>query len=79
MLIIKIGRTHLQDATPITLGQEFSGYHAQLNKCIERIERSLEELYFLAQEQAGAVICGPITLRGRKPFMSVRALTVPDN
>ena len=47
--IIKIGRSHLQDATPITLGQEFSGYHAQLNKCIERIERSLEEIYFLAQ------------------------------
>jgi len=47
--IIKIGRTHLQDATPITLGQEFSGYHSQLSKCIERIERSLEEIYFLAQ------------------------------
>jgi fumarate hydratase class II len=47
--IIKVGRTHLQDATPITLGQEFSGYHAQLKKCIERIEKSLEEIYFLAQ------------------------------
>ena len=47
--IIKIGRTHLQDATPLTLGQEFSGYHAQLSKCINRIERSLEEIYFLAQ------------------------------
>jgi len=47
--IIKIGRTHLQDATPITLGQEFSGYHSQLSKCIQRIERSLEEIYFLAQ------------------------------
>ena len=47
--IIKVGRTHLQDATPITLGQEFSGYHSQLSKCIERIERSLEEIYFLAQ------------------------------
>jgi len=47
--IIKIGRTHLQDATPITLGQEFSGYHSQLSKCIERIEKSLEEIYFLAQ------------------------------
>ena len=47
--IIKIGRTHLQDATPITLGQEFSGYHSQLNKCITRIEKSLEEIYFLAQ------------------------------
>jgi fumarate hydratase class II len=47
--IIKIGRTHLQDATPITLGQEFSGYHSQLSKCIKRIELSLEEIYFLAQ------------------------------
>ena len=47
--IIKVGRTHLQDATPISLGQEFSGYHAQLKKCIERIEKSLEEIYFLAQ------------------------------
>jgi fumarate hydratase class II len=47
--IVKVGRTHLQDATPITLGQEFSGYHAQLEKCIERIEKSLEEIYFLAQ------------------------------
>ncbi len=47
--IIKIGRTHLQDATPLSLGQEFSGYHAQLKKCIERIEQSLKEIYFLAQ------------------------------
>ena len=47
--IIKVGRTHLQDATPITLGQEFSGYHSQLSKCINRIEHSLEEIYFLAQ------------------------------
>ncbi len=47
--IIKVGRTHLQDATPITLGQEFSGYHAQLSKCISRIEKALEEIYFLAQ------------------------------
>ena len=47
--IIKIGRTHLQDATPLSLGQEFSGYHAQLKKCIERIEYALKEIYFLAQ------------------------------
>jgi len=47
--IIKVGRTHLQDATPITLGQEFSGYHSQLSKCIKRIEQALEEIYFLAQ------------------------------
>ena len=47
--IIKVGRTHLQDATPIALGQEFSGYHSQLTKCIKRIEYALEEIYFVAQ------------------------------
>ena len=47
--IIKIGRTHLQDATPLSLGQEFSGYQVQLKKCIERIELALKEMYFLAQ------------------------------
>ncbi|KAH3670746.1 hypothetical protein OGAPHI_001262 [Ogataea philodendri] len=47
--IIKIGRTHLQDATPLTLGQEFSGYVAQLTKGIGRVEQSLENLRFLAQ------------------------------
>jgi fumarate hydratase, class II len=47
--IIKIGRTHLQDATPLSLGQEFSGYQIQLKKCIERIEFALKEIYFLAQ------------------------------
>jgi fumarate hydratase class II len=47
--IIKIWRTHLQDATPLSLGQEFSGYQAQLKKCIERIELALKEIYFLAQ------------------------------
>ena len=47
--IVKIGRTHLQDATPLSLGQEFSGYHAQIKKSIERIEISLKEIYYLAQ------------------------------
>ncbi|KAL9578014.1 MAG: hypothetical protein Q9203_007246 [Teloschistes exilis] len=47
--IIKIGRTHLQDATPLTLGQEFSGYCAQLAKSITRVESSLPSLYQLAQ------------------------------
>ena len=47
--IIKIGRTHLQDATPLSLGQEFSGYQVQLKKCIKRIELALIEIYFLAQ------------------------------
>lgn len=46
--IIKIGRTHLQDAVPLTLGQEFSGYVAQLDACIKRIEYVLPELYELA-------------------------------
>jgi fumarate hydratase class II len=47
--IIKIGRTHLQDATPLSLGQEFSGYYVQLKKSIERIQLALKEIYFLAQ------------------------------
>jgi fumarate hydratase class II len=47
--IIKIGRTHLQDATPLSLGQEFSGYHTQVKKSIERIEYSLKEIFYLAQ------------------------------
>jgi len=47
--IIKIGRTHTQDATPVTLGQEFSGYVAQLNNGIKRVEAGLKELYPLAQ------------------------------
>ncbi len=47
--IIKIGRTHLQDATPLSLGQEFSGYQSQLQDCIFRIKNALNEIYFLAQ------------------------------
>jgi fumarate hydratase class II len=47
--IIKIGRTHLQDATPITLGQEFSGYAAQISMGIERIKNALSHVYLLAQ------------------------------
>tara|TARA_B100001093_G_scaffold467708_1_gene487124 strand:+ start:304 stop:1692 length:1389 start_codon:yes stop_codon:yes gene_type:complete len=47
--IVKIGRTHLQDATPLSLGQEFSGYYVQIKKSIERIEHALNEILFLAQ------------------------------
>jgi fumarate hydratase class II len=47
--IVKIGRTHLQDATPLTLGQEFSGYQTQIKNSIKRIEIALKEVYFLAQ------------------------------
>ncbi len=47
--IVKIGRTHLQDATPLTLGQEFSGYQNQIEENISRIKNSLKELAYLAQ------------------------------
>ena len=47
--IIKIGRTHTQDATPLTLGQEFSGYSTQVGNAILRIEQTLAGLYELAQ------------------------------
>jgi fumarate hydratase class II len=47
--IVKIGRTHLQDATPLTLGQEFSGYAQQVKRGIERVKGALPRLYELAQ------------------------------
>jgi fumarate hydratase class II len=47
--IIKIGRTHLQDATPLTLGQEFSGYVQQVTNGIERVKGVLPRLCLLAQ------------------------------
>ena len=46
--IVKIGRTHLQDATPLTLGQEFSGYVAMLSDNVERLEAALKGVYRLA-------------------------------
>jgi fumarate hydratase class II len=47
--IVKIGRTHTQDATPLTLGQEFSGYAAQVKNAIVRVRLALKQLYPLAQ------------------------------
>jgi len=47
--IVKIGRTHLQDATPLTLGQEFSGYAMQIRNARDRIEATLPRLFQLAQ------------------------------
>ncbi|EIW69029.1 hypothetical protein TREMEDRAFT_44268 [Tremella mesenterica DSM 1558] len=47
--IVKIGRTHLQDATPLTLGQEFSGYVTQVERGIERVKGTLKNLSMLAQ------------------------------
>jgi fumarate hydratase class II len=46
--VIKIGRTHLQDATPVTLGQEFSGYASQIEHSVERVNQALEGLLELA-------------------------------
>jgi fumarate hydratase, class II len=47
--IVKIGRTHMQDATPVTLGQEFSGYAKQIELNLGRVNQSLENVHFLAQ------------------------------
>ena len=61
--IVKIGRTHMQDATPVTLGQEFSGYAAQAHFGLERLEATLPGLYRLAQG-GGAVGTGMNSTRG---------------
>jgi fumarate hydratase, class II len=58
--ITKIGRTHLMDAVPLTLGQEFSGYVAQLTADIERIVLTLPGLYELA---AGGPPSAPVSTR----------------
>ena len=62
--IVKIGRTHTQDATPLTLGQEFSGYTAQVSSGIARVRAALKELYPLAQ---GGTAVGT-GLNSRRPF-----------
>ena len=72
--IVKIGRTHTQDATPLTLGQEFSGYAAQVASGIVRVKLGLKELYPLAQggtavgtglnSKAASPNCSPRRLRG---------------
>ncbi|MBX7198193.1 MAG: class II fumarate hydratase [Rhodospirillaceae bacterium] len=74
--IVKIGRTHLQDATPLTLGQEFSGYVTQIGLSIERIKATLPRLYRLAQ---GGTAVGT-GLNAKKGFadkfcMELRGLT----
>jgi fumarate hydratase class II len=47
-LIVKIGRTHLQDAVPLTLGQEFSGYTHQIQQCLRHLDQACQDLYPLA-------------------------------
>jgi fumarate hydratase class II len=64
--IVKIGRTHTMDATPLTLGQEFSGYAAQVKSSIHRVRLGLKELYPLAQ---GGTAVGT-GLNTRKQFAS---------
>ncbi|MEM1371136.1 MAG: class II fumarate hydratase, partial [Pseudomonadota bacterium] len=65
--IIKIGRTHTQDATPLTLGQEFSGYVQQLDNGIERIELTLPRLMELAQggTAVGTGLASPVGFDGK--------------
>ena len=61
--LVKIGRTHLQDATPLTLGQEFSGYAAQISQNIDRLTSSLPRLQRIAQG-GSAVGTGLNTFKG---------------
>jgi len=72
--IVKIGRTHTQDATPLTLGQEFSGYVQQLAFGIERIQVTLPRVYMLA---AGGTAVGT-GLNTRKGFAEKVAAQVSD-
>ncbi len=74
--IVKVGRTHLQDATPLSLGQEFSGYQSQLQDCIVRIKNALNEIYFLAQGGT-AVGTGINTKKGfdRKVINEIKKIT----
>jgi len=70
--IVKIGRTHTQDATPLTLGQEFSGYAAQVKSGIARLRAGMKELYPLAQ---GGTAVGT-GLNSRRPFAKLLAKKV---
>ena len=72
--IVKIGRTHLQDATPVTLGQEFSGYAAQIANAEARIEMTLPGLYQLAQ---GGTAVGT-GLNSKKGFDTLFAAKIAD-
>ncbi len=72
--IIKIGRTHTQDATPLTLGQEFSGYSAQVASGVTRMKQSLSELYLLAQ---GGTAVGT-GLNAKKGFAELFAKKVTE-
>jgi fumarate hydratase, class II len=74
--IIKIGRTHTQDATPVTLGQEFSGYATQIGNGIKRIEQTLPMLMELAQggTAVGTGLASPIGF-AEKVAVRIAAIT----
>ncbi len=72
--VVKIGRTHLQDATPLTLGQEFSGYVHQVSACRKSINAALEGVYSLAQ---GGTAVGT-GLNSRSDFGSAVAARVAE-
>lgn len=75
--IVKIGRTHTQDATPLTLGQEFSGYAAQVKAGIKRIEQTMGGLYELAQGGT-AVGTGLNTTEGFAEAFAMEVATITD-
>ena len=75
--IIKIGRTHLQDATPVTLGQEFSGYAQQMRNGIKRVKNVLPFLYELAQGGT-AVGTGLNSAAGFAEAFAAKVATITD-
>jgi fumarate hydratase class II len=72
--IVKIGRTHMQDATPLTLGQEWSGYAGMLSDDLDRIEAALQEVYRLALggTAVGTGINEPAPDRKKRWILSIR-------
>jgi len=82
--VVKIGRTHLMDATPLTLGQEFSGYTAQVVKAVGRVDKAIAALHELAlggtavgtglncHPEFAAKVCGILRERTGIPFVEAR-------
>src|SRR5919112_1036778 len=83
--LVKIGRTHLQDATPVTLGQEFSGYAAQVRLGIARIEQTLPGIYALTHGALASLAAGlfkianDIRLMGSGPRSGIGEISLPEN
>ena len=75
--IIKIGRTHTQDATPLTLGQEFGGYAYQVEQAISRVKAALQNIYPLAQGGT-AVGTGLNTTKGYDVAFATEAAKITD-